>query len=135
MAASSIGGRYDVDRWVTALRRAHGVEMFGGARRPDCLVTGVDGGMNHQRKGSVWMALNDSWTVPLGAWLGPCYTEGMSTYVVTQDGARFEVRRGDASGPVVATFSNKLAAETFAEKQRVKDQDTVQPPPNRNGLA
>jgi hypothetical protein len=45
----------------------------------------------------------------------------MSTYVVTQDGARFEVRRGDASGPVVATFSNKLAAETFAEKQRVKD--------------
>jgi hypothetical protein len=59
----------------------------------------------------------------------------MSTYVVTQDGARFEVRRGDASGPVVATFSNKLAAETFAEKQRVKDQDTVQPPPNRNGLA
>jgi hypothetical protein len=58
----------------------------------------------------------------------------MSTYVVTQDGARFEVRRGDASGPVVATFSNKLAAETFAEKQR-GSQDTIQPPPNRNGLA
>jgi len=50
----------------------------------------------------------------------------MSTYVVTQDGARFEVRRGDASGPVVATFSNKLAAETFAEKQRLKDQDPIQ---------
>jgi hypothetical protein len=58
----------------------------------------------------------------------------MSTYIVTQDGARFEVRRGDASGPVVATFSNKLAADTFAEKQRVKDQDTVQPPSNKDGL-
>ena len=71
------------------------------------------------------------------AWgrLCPCYIEGMSTYVVTQDGARFEVRSGDASGPVVATFSSELAAETFAEKQRVKDQETIQPPPNRNGLA
>ena len=29
---------------------AHRVEMFGEARRPDCLVTGVDGGMNHQRR-------------------------------------------------------------------------------------
>ena len=57
----------------------------------------------------------------------------MSTYVVTQDGARFEVRRGDASGPVVATFSNKLAAETFAEKQRVKDQVTVPPQPDKMG--
>ena len=46
----------------------------------------------------------------------------MSTYTVTQDGSRFEVRLGDASGLVVATFSNRLAAETFAEKQRVKDQ-------------
>ena len=46
----------------------------------------------------------------------------MATYTVTQDGARFEVKVGDANGPVVATFSNRLAAETFAEKQRVKDQ-------------
>jgi hypothetical protein len=45
----------------------------------------------------------------------------MNTYVVTQDGSRFEVRVGDANGRVVATFSNKLAAETFAEKQRVID--------------
>jgi hypothetical protein len=66
--------------------------------------------------------------------LCPCHIEGMSTYVVTQDGARFEVRLGDAGGPVVATFSNKLAAETFAEKQRLKDQDPIQPPPNKNGL-
>jgi hypothetical protein len=69
LAAPSIDGRDDVDRWVTALRAdhqivprivfAHGVEMFGEARRPDCLVTGVDGRKNHQRNGSVWMALND----------------------------------------------------------------------------
>ena len=59
----------------------------------------------------------------------------MSTYIVTQNASRFEVRVGDSNGRVVATFSNKLAAETFAEKQRVKDQDTIQPPPNRKGLA
>jgi hypothetical protein len=46
----------------------------------------------------------------------------MNTYVVTQDGSRFEVRVGDADGRVVAIFSNKLAAETFAEKQRVIDE-------------
>ncbi len=46
----------------------------------------------------------------------------MTTYTVTQDGARFEVKVGDANGQVIATFSNRLAAETFAEKQRVKDQ-------------
>lgn len=49
----------------------------------------------------------------------------MSTYVVTQDGSMFAVRLGDKDGPVIATFSNKLAAETFAEKQRVKDNDTA----------
>ena len=49
----------------------------------------------------------------------------MSTYVVTQDGSMFAVRLGDKNGPVIATFSNKLAAETFAEKQRVKDNDTA----------
>ena len=42
----------------------------------------------------------------------------MSTYIVTQEGARFEVRLDDASGQVIATFSNKLAAEAFADKQR-----------------
>ena len=52
----------------------------------------------------------------------------MNTYTVTQDGARFEVRVGDANGPVVATFSNRLAAETFAEKQRVKDQGAPKTP-------
>jgi hypothetical protein len=55
----------------------------------------------------------------------------MSTYVVIQDGPMFAIRRGDASGPVIATFSNKLAAETFAEKQRVKDQDTAETPPDK----
>ena len=34
------------------------------------------------------------------------------------------MRVGDANGPVVATFSNRLAAETFAEKQRAKAKDT-----------
>ena len=55
----------------------------------------------------------------------PARTDNMNSYTVTQDGARFEVRVGDASGPVVATFSNRLAAETFAEKQRVKDQGAL----------
>ena len=54
----------------------------------------------------------------------------MATYVVTQDGAFFAVRLGDSSGPVLATFSNKLAAETFAEKQRLKDQDAAKTPPD-----
>ena len=53
-------------------------------------------------------------------------TDSMNTYIVTQDGARFEVRIGDANGSVVATFSNRLAAETFAEKQQVKDQGAPQ---------
>ena len=35
----------------------------------------------------------------------------MSTYIVAQDGSRFEVRVGDANGRVVATFSN-----TYDEK-------------------
>jgi hypothetical protein len=39
----------------------------------------------------------------------------MSTYFVAQDGFRFEVRMDDANGRVVATFSNKLAADKFAE--------------------
>ena len=56
----------------------------------------------------------------------------MATYVVTQDGAFFAVRLGDSSGPVLATFSNKLAAETFAEKQRLKDQDTTKTPPDKD---
>ena len=49
----------------------------------------------------------------------------MSTYVVTQDGSTFVVRLGDTNGPVIATFSNRLAAEKFAERQREKDQDTA----------
>ena len=52
----------------------------------------------------------------------------MSTYVVTHDGSRFEVREGDKSGRVVATFSNSLAAETFAEKQRMIDESAANPP-------
>jgi len=42
----------------------------------------------------------------------------MSTYAVVQDGPIFEVKAGDQNGPVVATFSNKLAAERYAEKLR-----------------
>ena len=55
----------------------------------------------------------------------------MATYVVTQDGAFFAVRLGDSSGPVLATFSNRMAAETFAEKQRLKDQDAAKTPPDK----
>jgi hypothetical protein len=54
----------------------------------------------------------------------------MSTYIVTQDRSRFEVRVDDANGRVVATFSNKLAAETFAEKQRVMDESAANIPPD-----
>ena len=64
-----------------------------------------------------------------------CHIGSMSTYVVVQDGAMFAVRLGDASGPVIATFSNKLAAETFAEKQRAKDQDTPKAPPDEDRRA
>jgi hypothetical protein len=46
----------------------------------------------------------------------------MSTYFVAQDGFRFEVRMDDANGRVVATFSNKLAADKFAERQRGIDE-------------
>ena len=46
----------------------------------------------------------------------------MAAYMVTQDGAFFAVRLGDSRGPVIATFSNAMAAETFAEKQRLKDE-------------
>ena len=63
------------------------------------------------------------------------HTGSMSTYVVVSDGAMFAVRLGDASGPVIATFSNKLAAETFAEKQRAKDQDTPKAPPDEDRRA
>ena len=52
----------------------------------------------------------------------------MSTYIVVQDGSRFEVRVGDANGRVVATFSNKLAADKFAERQRVIDEGAANTP-------
>jgi hypothetical protein len=45
----------------------------------------------------------------------------MNTYLVTQEGPIFEVRLGDASGRIVATFSNRLAAEKFAEQQQARD--------------
>jgi hypothetical protein len=54
--------------------------------------------------------------------------QAMAKYVVTQDASRFEVRVGDANGRVVATFSNRLAAETFAEKQRALDEGAGQYP-------
>ena len=54
-----------------------------------------------------------------------CHIGVMATYVVTQDGAFFAVKLGDSSGPVLATFSNRMAAERFAEKKRLKDQDSA----------
>jgi hypothetical protein len=53
----------------------------------------------------------------------------MSMYVVTQDGPKFEVRLGDASGRVVATFSNRLAADRFAEQQQARDESEANVPP------
>jgi hypothetical protein len=64
-----------------------------------------------------------------------CHIESMSTYVVVPDGAMFAVKLGDSSGPVIATFSNRLAAENFAEKQRAKDQDTPKAPPDEDKRA
>ena len=40
----------------------------------------------------------------------------MVAYVVTQEGSGFAVRLTSISGQVVATFSNKLAADNFAKK-------------------
>ena len=51
----------------------------------------------------------------------------MSTYIVIQAGPMFEVRVDDANGPVLATFSNKLAADNFAEKQRLTDERAANP--------
>jgi hypothetical protein len=55
----------------------------------------------------------------------------MATYIITQDGAFFAVRLGDSNGPVLATFSNRMAAEAYAEKQRLKDQDTTKTTPDK----
>jgi hypothetical protein len=52
----------------------------------------------------------------------------MDKYTVTQDGPMFHVRVGDANGQVVGTFSNKLAAESFAEKQRAKAESAANTP-------
>jgi hypothetical protein len=52
----------------------------------------------------------------------------MSTYIVSQDGPVFEVRLGDGSGRVVATFSNRLAAERFAEGQQRRDESASNHP-------
>ena len=43
----------------------------------------------------------------------------------------FAVKLGDANGPVIATFSNKTAAETCAEKQRLKDGDAAKAAPDK----
>ena len=55
----------------------------------------------------------------------------------------FEVRVGDANGRVLATFSNKMAADKFAEKQRAMDESAANPltdgnpatPPPRDPIA
>jgi hypothetical protein len=48
-------------------------------------------------------------------------------------GPDLKVRVGDPNGPVVGTFSNRLAAETFTEKNRVKDQGALKTQ-TENGL-
>ena len=54
----------------------------------------------------------------------------MAEYIVTQDNSAFHVRIGDASGPVIATFSNRLAAERFAENKRSADESSRTSPPD-----
>jgi hypothetical protein len=54
----------------------------------------------------------------------------MATYVIVQDGAFFAVKLGDVSGPTIATFSNKLAADVFIEKQRGKEESATKAPPD-----
>jgi hypothetical protein len=57
----------------------------------------------------------------------------MVTYVIVQDGAFFSVKLGDDSGPTIATFSNRLAADVFVEKQRGKDESAAKAPPEAAG--
>jgi hypothetical protein len=57
----------------------------------------------------------------------------MVGYVVTQEGNGFAVRLTSISGQVVATFSNKLAAENFAKKQQIKDESAVRASPETEG--
>ena len=52
----------------------------------------------------------------------------MATYVIVQDGAFFTVKLDDVSGPTIATFSNKLAADVFIEKQRGKEESAAKAP-------
>lgn len=40
-----------------------------------------------------------------------------AAYTVTRGDTAFQVRKGDAKGRIVATFSNRPAAERFVEKQ------------------
>ena len=54
----------------------------------------------------------------------------MATYIVVQDGAFFAVKLGDDSGPTIATFSNRLAADVFIEKQRGKEERAAKAPPD-----
>ena len=54
----------------------------------------------------------------------------MATYVIVQDGAFFAVKLGDVSGPTIATFSNKLAADVFIAKQRGKEESATKAPPD-----
>jgi hypothetical protein len=59
----------------------------------------------------------------------------MATYVIVQDGAFFAVKLGDDNGPTIATFSNRLAADVFVEKQRGKDESAAKAPPDAAGRA
>jgi hypothetical protein len=54
----------------------------------------------------------------------------MATYVIVQDGAFFTVKLDDVSGPTIATFSNRLAADVFIEKQRGKEERSAKAPPD-----
>jgi hypothetical protein len=54
----------------------------------------------------------------------------MATYVIVQDGAFFAVKLDDVSGPTIAIFSNRLAADVFIEKQRGKEASTAKVSPD-----
>ena len=57
----------------------------------------------------------------------------MATYVIVQDVPFFAVKLGKDSGPVLATFSNRMAAEVFIAKQRDRDVGAAKTPPDEAG--
>jgi hypothetical protein len=115
--------------------------MFGLLHQIKVLLRDVHPGLHEGSPVFKWQVLSetrryrDTYLAGRASWHVLCHIESMSTYVVVPDDSMFAVRLGDADGPVIATFSNKLAAETFAERQRAKDPDNPKAPPDEDRRA